>query len=172
MKKHIANMITLVRLIAAVVLLFFDGASREFLIIYGICGFTDCIDGPVARHLNIVSESGKRLDSISDVLLYSVMFIKSWPIMKVVMPSWVLYGAVVLIAIRMSLYVVYWFLHKRLLSLHSIFNKATGVAFYLLPFALRLPQPYVTYYCILALAVGCCSVTNEILYTIRELKQK
>ena len=53
MIKHIANIITGCRLLGSVLLLFFPAFSVEFYLIYIICGFSDMIDGTIARKTNI-----------------------------------------------------------------------------------------------------------------------
>ena len=48
MKKHIANIVTFSRVIAAMVLFTFKEIGTPFLIIYVFCAFTDFVDGPIA----------------------------------------------------------------------------------------------------------------------------
>ena len=50
MIKHIANLVTGCRILGSV-LLFFPAFSVEFYIIYIFCGFSDMIDGTIARKL-------------------------------------------------------------------------------------------------------------------------
>ena len=70
MKKHIANIVSLSRVVGAVVLFCMKSISKSFLVIYVLCGFTDLIDGPIARKTNSSSELGATLDTIGDVLTY------------------------------------------------------------------------------------------------------
>ena len=70
MKKHIANILSLSRVVGAVVLFSMKSISKSFLVIYVLCGFTDLIDGPIARKTNSSSELGATLDTIGDVLTY------------------------------------------------------------------------------------------------------
>ncbi len=49
MKKHLANIITGLRIVGSLVLLFFDVLSFPFYITYLLCGFSDMIDGTIAR---------------------------------------------------------------------------------------------------------------------------
>lgn len=85
MKKHIANIISLSRVAGAVILFFFKEISTFFLIIYVLCGFTDLIDGPIARKTKSSSTLGASLDTIGDVLTYLALvkiliFKKSVPV--------------------------------------------------------------------------------------------
>jgi CDP-diacylglycerol--glycerol-3-phosphate 3-phosphatidyltransferase len=66
MKKHIANIITGSRIVLSLPLLFLPLSSAWFYALYLLCGFTDMIDGTVARRTNSASEFGARLDTVSD----------------------------------------------------------------------------------------------------------
>jgi phosphatidylglycerophosphate synthase len=71
--KNLPNIITSVRLLAALLLLFecLNGqATRHFLGLFGAAGVSDMLDGFLARRFNCCTEFGARLDSISDLLLY------------------------------------------------------------------------------------------------------
>ena len=64
---YIVNAITLYRLLAAFVLLYFILAERMdvFKWLLAISFFTDALDGVLARTLKVVSVTGSRLDSIA-----------------------------------------------------------------------------------------------------------
>lgn len=70
MKKHIANIVTLSRVVGAIILFFCKDISTLFLLIYVFCGFTDLIDGPIARKTGSSSALGASLDTIGDVMTY------------------------------------------------------------------------------------------------------
>lgn len=70
MKKHLANIVTLSRVVGAVALFCMNSISQAFLAVYVFCGFTDLIDGPIARKMNSSSELGATLDTVGDVLTY------------------------------------------------------------------------------------------------------
>lgn len=44
-------------------------------VILGISGLTDCLDGKIARHLNMITEWGKVLDPVADKLTQAAVFI-------------------------------------------------------------------------------------------------
>ena len=66
MKKRLANIITGSRILCSIWMLFPPVFSRQFYILYLLCGFTDMIDGTVARKTNSVTAFGSRLDSVAD----------------------------------------------------------------------------------------------------------
>ena len=68
MKKHLANIITYLRIIGSLALLLFDATSFPFYITYSLCGSTDMIDGAIARKTNSVSSFGSKLDTAADIV--------------------------------------------------------------------------------------------------------
>ena len=61
------------RLFSAVLILTYctaGGGERFFLALFVLAGVSDLLDGIVARKLNVCSEFGSKLDSISDMALY------------------------------------------------------------------------------------------------------
>lgn len=70
MKKHIANIVSFSRIIGAIILFFCNEISTLFLIVYVLCGFTDLIDGPIARKTGSSSTLGATLDTVGDVATY------------------------------------------------------------------------------------------------------
>jgi len=62
-----ANIITGIRILLSVALLFYPAFSPTFYALYIAAGFSDMIDGAVARKTGSVSEFGSRLDTIADI---------------------------------------------------------------------------------------------------------
>lgn len=69
-----ANIITLIRIGLAISLLFIKKYSLLFLIVYSICGFTDILDGYIARKTKTESNLGAKLDTVSDLLFFILYF--------------------------------------------------------------------------------------------------
>ena len=68
--KHLANILTISRIILATILLiFFKKITILFLILYTIAEFTDIIDGTIARKTKSCSYMGALLDSVADLIL-------------------------------------------------------------------------------------------------------
>ena len=61
MKKHIANIITGMRIVFSLPLLFIPLSSAWFYVFYLLCGLSDMVDGTVARRMGGASEFGARL---------------------------------------------------------------------------------------------------------------
>ena len=86
MIKHIANIVTGCRALGSVLLLFFPAFSVEFYIIYIICGFSDMIDGTIARKTNSTSELGAKIDTVADLAFITASLIKILPTFNI--PGW------------------------------------------------------------------------------------
>ena len=137
-KKNLANFITGIRIMLSFVLISLIPLSIPFMIVYTVCGLTDVIDGFIARKLNTESRFGSVLDSLSDLILYSVMIIEMWDILHKVLPLyiWIIFWAIIGLRLFLYIYVAYNF--KEMLSNHTILNKATGFMIFMLPYAVMV----------------------------------
>lgn len=82
-----ANIITGIRIVLSVALLFCPALSPMFYVLYIAAGFSDMIDGAVARKTDTVSEFGSRLDTIADIVFVVVCLIKLLPVLD--FPFWI-----------------------------------------------------------------------------------
>ena len=131
MKKHIANIITGSRIVFSLSLLFIPLSSTWFYVFYLFCGFSDMIDGTVARRTNSASEFGARLDTVSDFVFMIVALIKFVPHLHIPVWLWIWIGIIAMIKLGN---VVWGFIHtKKLISPHTVLNKLAGLLLFLLP---------------------------------------
>ena len=150
MKKQIANIITLCRILGSIGLLFCPVFSDRFYVLYLFCGLTDMVDGTIARKTGAVSEFGSSLDTVADFLFVIVSFVKLAPVIRI--PVWI-WVWVAVIAVAKLVNLVRGFTQKKQMpALHTIANKATGLCLFLLPLTmsfvdLRYAAPVV---CVLA----------------------
>ena len=63
MKRNIANVITALRIVFSILLLFSSPLSVEFYVLYIAAGLSDVFDGIAARITKAESEFGARLDT-------------------------------------------------------------------------------------------------------------
>ena len=134
MKKQIANIITSCRILLSITLLFCPVFSVCFYDIYLLCGFTDMVDGTVARKTNAVSEFGARLDTIADFIFFAVSLIKLLSVIHI--PKWIWVWIVVIAIIKICNVILGFIYKKKLISLHTVMNKITGLLLFLLPLTL------------------------------------
>ena len=131
MIKHIANILTGCRILGSILLLFFPVFSWEFYIIYLLCGFSDMIDGTIARKTNSTSEFGSKIDTAADLVFVAVSLIKFLPTIHI--PQWLwIWGGVIAI-IKIGNIIWGYVSKKQFISLHTIMNKVTGLLLFLLP---------------------------------------
>ena len=131
MKKHIANIITGARIVLSLPLLFIPLTSALFYVLYLFCGFSDMIDGTVARKTNNASEFGAKLDTVSDFVFMTVALIKFVPHLHIPVWLWIWIGIIAMIKLGNA---VFGFVRtKKLISPHTVPNKITGLLLFLLP---------------------------------------
>ena len=129
-----ANFITCIRIVLSAALLFCPPLSPAFFALYLAAGFSDMIDGAVARKTGAVSELGSRLDTIADVVFTAVCLIRLLPVLDI--PAW-LYTWIVVIAVIKLLNIALGYLkQKQFPAVHSVMNKVTGGLLFLLPLTL------------------------------------
>ncbi len=136
LKRNLANMITSIRIIGALSLIFFKPLSLAFFIVYGICGLSDAFDGFVARKLGISSPLGSALDSISDLLFYGIMAAKIFPILvdNLTILQWVIIA--VPTGLHFIAYIICAIKFNKFSAIHTYANKALGLLIYAFPFFL------------------------------------
>ena len=146
-----ANIVTGCRILCSIVLLFFPAFSSWFYILYLVCGFTDMIDGTIARKTNSVSEFGARLDSVADFIFVAVCLVKLLPTLQI--PGWLWVWIAVIAAIKIINVVSGFVCKKRFVVEHTVMNKVTGLLLFLLPLTLAFVE--LKY----SAAVVCCIAT-------------
>lgn len=129
-----ANIITLVRVACSVVILFCPALSTQFYILYITAGFTDMIDGTVARRTGTVSEFGSKLDTAADFVLVAVCLIKLIPVLDI--PLWLLIWIAIIALIKIINVISGFVMRKKLVVAHTLMNKVTGVLLFILPLTL------------------------------------
>ncbi len=133
---NMANIITGIRIICSIALLFFPAFSPAFYALYLLAGFTDMIDGTVARRTGTVSEFGSNLDTAADLVLVAVCLIKMLPTLR--MPVWLIIWIILIAVIRVIDLVSGFVIRKELFILHTVMNKVTGLLLFILPLTLSV----------------------------------
>ncbi|MGN1094868.1 MAG: CDP-alcohol phosphatidyltransferase family protein [Eubacteriales bacterium] len=126
-----ANIITVCRILLSIALLFFPAFSPQFYILYLSAGFSDMIDGMVARKTNTASESGARLDTIADFVFAIVCLIKLLPVIDI--PTWLWIFIAVIAVIKIINIASGFIIQKRFVAEHTVINKITGFLLFILP---------------------------------------
>jgi len=162
MTKHIANMLTGYRIFGSILLLFLPIFSLSFYVVYLLCGFSDMLDGTIARKTNSASTFGSRLDTIADLIFTAVSLFKLLPAIHVPQWVWIWVGAIALIKISNILWG--YVTKKQFTAIHTLMNKATGFLLFLLPLA--VPFWALNYVTIVGCSVATLSALQEGFYII------
>ena len=168
-KRHswnVADTVTSIRMAASLILLFIPIKSIWFYIIYTFAGLTDVLDGWLARKSGKASEFGARLDSISDLVFYGVLFVRFFPALYQILPGEIWCAVVGILCVRILAYVTAAVKYHRFASLHTWLNKLTGATIFLLPytFMLSCTVVYCRIACMIALAASAEELAIHILY--------
>ena len=164
MKKHIANIITASRIAFSLPLLFIPLTSAWFYVFYLLCGFTDMVDGTVARRMGSASEFGARLDTVSDFAFMIVALIKFVPYLHIRVWLWIWIGVIAMMKLGNA---AWGFIRaKKLISPHTVLNKVTGLLLFLLPMTISFIEP--TYTLPFVCAVATAAAIHEVYVTYSE----
>ncbi len=150
----VPNILTLLRIVGSLCLIFISYDTAAFFIIYSLSGISDALDGFIARRTGQITALGSKLDSIADLLLYSVMGIKILPLLLKLLPAWLWVMTLIVIFIRILAYVAAAVRFKRFASIHTYLNKATGLMLFVMPYMLKtsIDLAFCTVSCFVALA--------------------
>ncbi len=140
-KINVPNCITSLRIIGTFIMIFTTIFSREFYIVYTICGVTDVLDGFVARITKKTTEFGAKLDSVADLFFYGTMLFKLLPEMLSAMPNAMPVMIASLVALRVCSYLIAAFRYKKFASLHTYMNKASGFSCFVMPYLIWMNVP-------------------------------
>ena len=131
-----ANIITGCRILCSIFLLFVPAFSPAFYVLYLAAGFTDMIDGTIARKTNTANEFGSRLDTIADLTFVVACMIKLLPALTI--PTWLWIWIGVIAMIKVFNVISGYILQKKFVAKHTIMNKVTGMILFILPLTLSI----------------------------------
>lgn len=131
-----ANAVTVSRIILSLMMVFTSTFSGMFYAFYLLAGFTDMIDGYIARKTGSDSEFGAKLDTAADFIFVIVSLIKILPCTDIPVWIWVWTGVIALIKVMngVSGFVMY----RALIACHTRLNKVTGLLLFLLPLSFEI----------------------------------
>ncbi len=139
MKKYLANIVTSSRIVGSAILFCCNDFSTLYLCVYCYCGFTDFIDGPIARKTGSASALGAALDTIGDVLTY-LSLVKILIVQKLV-PGWLLIWLGVLIVCGFGVAFLSLRKFNKFYIPHTYIGKLLGAIVFFLPLAVQIMEP-------------------------------
>ena len=155
-----ANAITSVRILCALVLIFCKTFSRCFYILYIFGGISDVLDGIVARYLGKETKLGAQLDTIADIIFAVIVIIKV--VQTISVPLWIIAWIICVAVIKCINIVSGFIVEKRFVSEHTVLNKTCGVILFAIPLCInRLPRQAVAILIILTGAISTIAAIQE-----------
>ncbi len=159
------NIITSFRILGGISLIFVEPLTVAFFIIYTLSGISDVLDGYIARKFSAISKLGTVLDSIADILFYSIMLFKIAPILFEKLPSGIWIAVSIVIVIRIASYLLAAMKYRCFASLHTYLNKLTGVTMFTVPYFIKLPIG--TSVCISVCSIAALASLEELIIHIK-----
>lgn len=134
----LANVITGCRILFSAIIFLVPVFSPVFYGCYLAAGFTDMIDGSIARKLGTDGEFGEKLDTMADIVFVAAAAYKILPVMEMPNSIWIWIGVIALIKIIniISGFVV----AKQFVSIHTVANKITGLLMFVLPLTMKVVE--------------------------------
>ena len=158
--KIIPSIITSLRIIGGVALIFITPFSVAFYAAYIICGVSDVLDGFVARRFGWTSEIGSKLDSFADLFFYFIVLVRTMPVLWATLPKaiWVILGIV--LTLRLILYIKYAIIDHEFGHPHTYLNKFSSftVFFIILLIKTKIAVPY----CYVSVFIALLAVLYEL----------
>lgn len=161
--KHLANLVTTVRIFGAFLLLSIKPLSITFFVIYALCGVSDMLDGHVARKTKTTSRFGEALDSTADLIFIVILLIVFIPLFS--WKPWMLYWMGTVALTRFVSLWIGFVKYRTLPSLHTYSNKATGIALFCFPLLYRIAGLPAT--ALVLCGIASISAFEELIITIR-----
>ena len=134
-QRNMANMLTGLRIVCSVALLFFPPLSPAFYAIYIAAGLTDMIDGTVARKTGSVSAFGAKFDTVADAALVAACLVKLLPVLDV--PLWLYVWIGVIALVKAVNLISGYVMRKKWIAPHTVMNKIAGALLFVLPLTLH-----------------------------------
>lgn len=164
--KAIPNFISLSRIIFSLILIFIKPLSIAFYAIYIICGFSDVLDGVIARKTGTTSRLGEKLDSLADMIMIGILLLVLYPIVN--FATEIVIWIVSIAIIRLASMVVAMKKYKTFAMLHTYGNKLTGIVLFIFP--LWLPYIHTTVLMYIICIVASISAIEELVIQLTSKK--
>ena len=117
---NLPNLVSFIRILIARLLIYLAIQQQEFWFIAALLfsGFTDVLDGFLARTMNQITELGSHLDSWGDFTIYSTMALCAWILWPQIVLQEIVYFSIILASLCLPV-VVGLIKFKSLTSYHT-----------------------------------------------------
>ena len=156
----VANVITGIRIVCALVLIFCPTFSIWFYMFYTFGGISDILDGIVARHSGKETEFGASFDTIADVIFTVIVIIKVMHTVNI--PVWIIVWIGCIAVIKCINIISGFAIYKRFVYEHTVMNKICGVLLFAIPLCIgNFPWQHVAVLIILTCATATIAAIQE-----------
>lgn len=153
-------MLTGIRIVCALFLLFCPAFSALFYVIYITGGVSDVLDGIAARHFGKETKLGARLDTAADIVFAVVVTVKN--VLAADFPKWLIVWIACIAVIKAVSILIGFIKHKRFLCEHTVMNKICGVLLFVIPLCVgRLSRQSVMILIVLTCAAATFAAMQE-----------
>lgn len=151
MQLNLPNIITLFRLLLVPIYLmvFYSKLESRYLLamgIYLVAGFSDVLDGHLARSRNLVTKLGTALDPLADKIMAITVLATFASIGRI--PMWILIVFIIKELIMIVVSAIFYFNKYKMTIPANIYGKIGTFLLYLTIFSIALKIPYLEIYLI------------------------
>lgn len=129
-----ANVISCIRVLCGIGLLFCAPFSQWFYLLYILGGVSDVLDGFAARMLHTQSKLGAKLDTAADFVFAAALLIKV--LYAVTVPLWLILWVIGIAVIKCINVISGVRRTGHFVAEHTVLNKICGVLLFALPFCI------------------------------------
>lgn len=158
-KNNIPNIITFLRFIGTVTIIFLVPLKAPYFAVYTLTGVTDVLDGLIARKTNNTSAFGAKLDSMADLCFYTVNLIILLPALVNILPGYIWIIVAVILLVRTVSYIIAAARFRRFASHHTWLNKVTGIFVFAIPYF--LVSKFAVVFCFTVCMIGILSTAED-----------
>ena len=141
-----------------------------FIFLYLVIGLTDIFDGFIARKLNIESDLGARLDSLADFIFYIILFYLIIKLDFLVITKDYRLILIGIIFIRLLNLLLTKLKYNKIVFLHTMANKISGILLYFLPLKILFKKSDIVIWIILIVVFT--AALEELFITINHSEVK
>ena len=155
-----ANVITGIRIVCALILIFCPTFSSWFYIFYIVGCISDALDGIAARHLKKETKFGAQLDTAADTVFVLIVLIKV--VRAVYIPIWLILWIACIAVIKCINMLSGFIIYKRFISEHTVMNKLCGVLLFAIPLCIgQFPWQSVVFFIVLTCGAATFAAVQE-----------
>lgn len=121
---NLPNILSYVRMVLSLWMLVVTPLESAFFVLFTLAGFSDLVDGPLARRLDVADRFGTLVDSVADLLLIVVVAIRVGPAIDP--PGFIVVVVAAILAFKLLTWAIVWLRTGWPTVLHTPIHRLTG----------------------------------------------